>query len=87
MQLGRVTGKATATMKHATLDGWRLLLVQPLNATGSADGDPVLAIDELGAGENDQVLLTSDGPSVREMVKSKNSPIRWAVIGVVDESA
>ena len=40
MQLAKVVGRATATVKHETLAGWRLLLVQPLDAAGKADGDP-----------------------------------------------
>lgn len=84
MQLGRVVGRATATVKHPTLSGWRLLLVQPLDARGGPDGEPQLAIDELGSGRNDTVLLTTDGSEVRKMVGADNTPVRWAVIGIAD---
>ena len=84
MHLGKVIGHATATVKHPTLDGWRLVAVQPLNAGGGDDGDPFLVVDNLGSGVGDRVLLTSDGSSVREMVGADNSPIRWAVIGLAD---
>ena len=84
MQLGRVIGQATATVKHATLGGWRLAVVQPLDAEDESDGDPLLAIDRLGSGQGDRVILTSDGKGIRNMVGSNNSPIRWAVIGLVD---
>ena len=47
MQFGKVVGRATATVRHETLAGWRLLLVQPLDAKGVADGDPQLAIDNM----------------------------------------
>ncbi len=85
MNLARVIGHATATVKHPTLDGWRLVVVQPLDAKGGSDGDPFLVIDNLGSGVGDRVMLTSDGSSVREMVGANNSPIRWAVIGLADE--
>jgi ethanolamine utilization protein EutN len=85
MQLGRVIGRATATVKHPTLAGWRLLVVQPLDIRGAADGEPLLAIDQLGGGRGDRVILTSDGKAVREMVGSNNTPVRWAVIGLADE--
>ena len=49
MQIATVLGHATATVKHPTLTGWRLLLVQMLTRDGKADGEPVLAIDHLGA--------------------------------------
>ena len=84
MQLGKVVGRATATVKHETLAGWRLLIVQPLDASGGADGDPQLAIDNLGSRQGDTVLLTTDGTAVRDLVKKENTPIRWAVIGIPD---
>lgn len=84
MQLGRVVGRATSTVKHASLAGWRLLLVQPLDARGGADGEPQLAIDDLGSGSGDTVMLTTDGAAVRKMVGSDSTPARWAVIGVAD---
>lgn len=84
MQLARVVGRATATVKHETLAGRRLLLVQPLDAKQIADGDPQLAIDEIGSRLGDLVMLTSDGAAVREMIGKDNTPIRWAVIGIAD---
>ena len=84
MQLAKVVGRATATIKHETLAGWRLLLVQPLDARGKADGDPQLAIDNLGGGRADTVMLTTDGSAVRDIVGKANTPIRWAVIGIAE---
>ncbi|QDU08094.1 EutN/CcmL family microcompartment protein [Gimesia aquarii] len=84
MLTGRVIGRATATSKHPSLDGWRLLLVQTLDIKSNAEGFPELVIDELGCGKGDTVLLTSDGAAVREMVGVKNTPIRWATLGVID---
>jgi len=84
MLTGRVIGRATATVKHSSLDGWRLLLVQTLDIQGNDEGFPELVIDELGCGKGDTVLLTSDGAAVREMVGVKNTPIRWATQGVID---
>jgi ethanolamine utilization protein EutN len=84
MQLGQVIGHATMTVRHATLRGWRLLLVQPFDNRRRPDGDPVLAIDRLGGSPGDEVILSSDGASVREMVGSKQTPLRWAVIGLAD---
>lgn len=84
MQLGKVVGRATATVRHETLAGWRLLLVQPLDAQRTADGDPQLAIDPLGSRSGDTVMLTTDGSAVRDLVGKDNTPIRWAVIGIAD---
>lgn len=84
MQLARVVGRATATVKHRTLTGQLLLIVQPLDAKGGPDGDPQLAIDSLGSGQNDIVLLTTDSKAVQELVKAEDSPIRWSVLGIPD---
>ncbi len=84
MQLGKVVGHAVATVKHPSLNGWKLLLVQLLSATGTPDGEPVLAIDHLGAGLGSKVVLTNDGKAVQELVKSKATPLRWMVLGLCD---
>src|SRR5262249_36492858 len=70
--------------KHPTLHGWRLLLVQLLTADGQDDGEPVLAIDSLGAGTSDRGIVTTDGAGAREMVKAKGSPGRWMGLGGCD---
>lgn len=84
MQLGRVVGRATSTVKHPTLRGWRLLVVQLLDAKGGPDGEPQLTIDDLGGGVGDIVMITTDGAAVRKMVGSDNTPLRYAVIGIPD---
>jgi ethanolamine utilization protein EutN len=84
MQIGRVVGQGVSTVKHPTLKGWRLLLVQLLTPDGKEDGEPLLAIDNLGAGLAHRVILSNDGASAREMVGAKSSPARWLVLGVCD---
>lgn len=85
MQLGLVIGTATATVKHRSLEGWKLLLVQLLAADGrSPDGEPVLAVDNLGAGRGERVMLTNDGRYTRELLKDETTPARWSVIGIED---
>jgi ethanolamine utilization protein EutN len=84
MQIGRVVGQAVATVKHPTLMGWRLLVVQLLTAEGGEDGEPLLAIDQLGARVADRVILCNDGAGARELVGAKNSPARWFVMGLCD---
>jgi ethanolamine utilization protein EutN len=83
MILGRVVGNAVSTVKHASLIGQRLLTVQPLR---SGSNDPVLAVDALGAGIGSVVVMTNDGKSTREMIGDDTSPVRWAVMGIVDAS-
>ena len=85
MLLANVIGTATATVKHPSMQGWRLALVQPVCADGqSPDGDPVLAVDVRGARRGDVVMLTSDGRGTQELLGSRNTPVRWSVLGICD---
>jgi ethanolamine utilization protein EutN len=84
MQLAEVIGHATSTVKHPTLRGWRMVVVQPLDARLGPDGVPILAIDSLGGSRGDWVIISSDGKAARELVGAENSPVRWMVIGLAD---
>ena len=86
MQLARVVGHATSTVKHETLTGWRLCVVQILDQSGNADGFPQLAVDSIGSRCGDDVMITSDGKAVRQLIGANNTPVRWSVIGILDES-
>jgi ethanolamine utilization protein EutN len=86
MFLGRVMGTAHATIKHPSMEGWKLLLVMALQADGrTIEGDPILVIDSIGAGRGETVVITSDGLGARELVGSQNTPVRWSVLGIRDE--
>jgi ethanolamine utilization protein EutN len=84
MQLGRVVGHAVSTVKHASLHGWRLLVVQLLTAQGEPDDEPIVAVDSLGIGAGNLVIVSNDGAGAREMIGQKISPVRWMVIGMKD---
>jgi len=81
MILGRVVGHGTSTIKHRSLGGVRMLVVEPI---GAASLDPILALDELGASAGDVVVLSSDGIYTRQMVHDDNSPARWWVMCICD---
>jgi ethanolamine utilization protein EutN len=85
MLLARVEGNIVATRKHPSLEGWRLLICQPTNSAGQPEGTPQVAIDAHGAGLHEQVIISSDGAAARNAVKDQKSPVRWMVIGIVDE--
>jgi ethanolamine utilization protein EutN len=85
MQLARIIGTVTTTVKHRSLVGARLLVGQPLMADRTTpDGDPQLVIDTLAAAAGDLVVITSDGRMLREILKSDTTPARWSTIGLVD---
>ena len=86
MQLARIIGTATATVKHPSLAGARLLVVQPLMADRSSpDGDPQLAIDTVGASTGDVTVITSDGRLLRDLLASDTTPARWSTIALLDD--
>jgi ethanolamine utilization protein EutN len=86
MQLATVIGHATSTVKHPTMHGWRLVVVQPLDARNKPDGTPLIAIDMLGSGRGDRVVLSNDGKAARQLIGAPNSPVRWTILGLADES-
>ena len=87
MLLCRVQGNVVATHKHPSLEGWRLVVCQPINKEGEPDGTPQVAVDPLGAGIGECVIITSDGLATRRLVGDDKSPARWILIGIVDEIA
>jgi ethanolamine utilization protein EutN len=84
MLIARVVGEMVATRKHPSHEGRNLLLVQPLELDGSNRGDAVIALDAIGAGVGDKVLLTTDGYAAMSSVGRMQSPIDMAVIGFID---
>jgi len=85
MLIARVIGELVATRKHASHEGRKLLLVQPLNLDGSDRGDAVVALDAVDAGVGDRVLLVTEGFSAMTAVGRPQSPIDMAVIGFIDQ--
>ncbi len=87
MYPAKVIGKAISTVRHPSLSGERLLIVQPLMLDGvSPEGFPQLCLDSvIGARIGDRVMITSDGSLIGDQLKSKNCPARWSVIGILDE--
>jgi ethanolamine utilization protein EutN len=85
MQLAKVIGRTTATIKHPTLNGWRLVVLQPLLLNGGADGEPQVAVDHFGSAIGSVVIAAADGSVTKEVMGVKNTPARWIVVGQVDE--
>ena len=85
MILARVEGNLTATRKHPSFDGWRLLICQPIHDTGESFGTPVVAIDPYGAALHQRVIVSTDGKAARVAVKDPKSPVRLMIIGIVDK--
>lgn len=84
MQPARVLGKAIATTKHPSFVGTRLVVVQPLGVGDTADGDPLVVVDGLGAAVGSVVLINSDGAYARDLLADKTTPARWTIMGLID---
>lgn len=85
MQLARVIGTLIATQKHRKFEGAKLLLVQPLNLDDTDRGTAFLAIDGVGAGVHEKVLVVVEGRAAGEALGKKGAPVDAAIIGIVDE--
>ena len=62
-----------------------MVICQPISQTGDPEGAPQVAIDAHGAGMHQRVIISSDGAAARKAVKDQKSPVRWMIIGIVDE--
>ena len=88
MQIAKVIGSATATVKHASMIGARLLIVQPLKADRQTpDGDLLLTADGVGAGRGEYVMITSDSARAKLLLNDDTTPVSWTIIGVCDQQA
>ena len=85
MQIARVIGTVVATQKHRKFEGAKLLLVQPLNLDDTARGNALLAVDGVGAGVSEKVLIVLEGRAAGEALGQKGAPVDAAVVGIVDE--
>jgi microcompartment protein CcmK/EutM len=83
MFLARILGTIVATRKDDRLEGFKLLVVQPLDPSGRDSGNPLVAVDTVSAGYTETVLVVS-GSSARMTTRTKDSPVDAAIIGIVD---
>jgi microcompartment protein CcmK/EutM len=84
MQIARVIGTVVSTQKHPKFVGAKLLLVQPLNLDDTPRGAAMLAIDGVGAGVHEKVLVVLEGRAAGEALGRKAAPVDAAIIGIVD---
>ncbi len=84
MTIGRVIGTVVATQKHRKFEGAKLLLVQPLNPDDTARGTALLAVDGVGAGVDEKVLVVLEGRAAGEALGKKAAPVDAAIVGIID---
>jgi ethanolamine utilization protein EutN len=84
MQIAQVVGTVVSTQKHRKLEGAKLLLVQPQAPDGTPRGPTLLAIDSVGAGIGERVLVVIEGKAAGDALGKKAAPVDAAIIGIVD---
>jgi len=85
MILAKVIGHVVSTIKLDVFKGFKLLLVQPVDADGKPKGKVLLVLDTVQAGIGDMVLVMDEGNSARAIVGDSFAPIRSLIVGIVDE--
>ena len=85
MQIGRVVGTVVSPQKNAKLDGAKLMLVPLLSLDDEPRGAAIMAIESMGAGVGEKVLVVIEGRSAGEALGKKAAPVDAAIIGIVDE--
>ena len=84
MQIARVIGTVVSTQKHGKFEGAKLLLVQPITPDDKPRGTALLAIDGVGAGVHEKVLIVLEGRAAGEALGRKAAPVDAAIVGIID---
>lgn len=84
MQIGRIMGTVVATRKDERLIGTKLMITQPLDIDLSPKGEPLIAVDTVGAGIGELVIYAK-GTASRIAANKLDAPIDASVIGIIDE--
>ncbi len=82
MTIGIVVGEVYSTINHPFYDGRKLLVVQKGEQSGTSEY--LVAVDAVGAGVGERVLVLDEGNGARQVLESKDGPVRSVVVGIVD---
>lgn len=85
MILGRVVGTVVSTIKHEVYNGTKVLVVQPIDATGKAVGNSFLSVDSVQAGVGDVVLAAREGNTARQILGTEKDPFHSVILAIVDQ--
>ena len=86
MILGIVCGTVVSTVEHPFYDGKKQLIVRACTPDGAFDGDKyVVAVDIVGAGVGEMVIVEDEGNSARQLMGVTNAPVRSVIVGIVDQ--
>ncbi|HWQ29928.1 MAG TPA: EutN/CcmL family microcompartment protein [Negativicutes bacterium] len=83
MFIAKVIGMVVATRKDESLVGTKLLIVQQIDMNGDPKGAAEVAVDSVGAGTGELVLV-SKGSGARHIFENRSSPVDAAIVGIID---
>ena len=84
MILGRITGSVVSSIHHPVVEGQKLLVAERLDPTGRPTGGYIIALDAIGAGQGETVLILDEGSGARQILGDSSAPVRSIVVGIVD---
>ena len=84
MILGRIIGSVVSIIHHPVVEGRKLLVAERLDAAGQPTGGYIIAIDAIGAGQGETVLILDEGNGARQILDDTDAPVRSLVVGIVD---
>lgn len=83
MFVARIAGTVVCTRKVPELEGFKLLVVRKQDLEGKMGGELVVAVDVVGAGDGERVLVVQ-GSSARQTERTNKRPVDAAIVGIVD---
>ena len=86
MIIAKVIGNIVSTIKHEAYHATKLMMVQPLGWDLQPRGEPMIAVDTVGAGEGETVLLIQEGQSAKEILGVESAPVRELIVGIIDHA-
>ncbi len=85
MFTGRVIGQLDSTIHHPWYAAKKKLIVEKTGPDGAATGDYIIAVDTVGAGVGEPVLVLDEGNGARQVFDSSDAPVRSVIVGIIDE--
>lgn len=85
MILGIVRGNIVSTIHHPICAGKKLMIVDHIHADGAPTGKYLIALDSVGAGPGQRVLVLDEGNGARQVLNNANAPVRSIIVGIIDE--
>ena len=84
MKVARVVGNVVSTINSPAFDDRTLLLCDLVDPSGQPTGGYLIAVDTVGAGAGETVLLLDEGNGARQVLGAPGAPIRTVIVGIVD---